>query len=83
MTKGELSMKVAMVSEHASPLAALGGVDAGGQNVHVGALATEIARQGHHVTVHPAATPRPSLPGPGQRRCRGRPRRRRASYPDA
>ncbi|MCU1561888.1 MAG: hypothetical protein JWN05_267, partial [Arthrobacter sp.] len=24
-----------MVSEHASPLAALGGVDAGGQNVHV------------------------------------------------
>ena len=26
-----------MVSEHASPLAALGGADAGGQNVHVGA----------------------------------------------
>ena len=28
-----------MVSEHASPLAVLGGVDAGGQNVHVAALA--------------------------------------------
>ena len=45
-------MKVAMVSEHASPLAALGGVDAGGQNVHVAALATEMARQGAHVVVH-------------------------------
>jgi len=45
-------MKIAMVSEHASPLAALGGVDAGGQNVHVAALATEIGRQGAHVVVH-------------------------------
>jgi glycosyltransferase involved in cell wall biosynthesis len=41
-----------MVSEHASPLAALGGVDAGGQNVHVAALSTALARQGHHVTVY-------------------------------
>ena len=32
-------MRIAMVSEHASPLATLGGVDAGGQNVHVAALA--------------------------------------------
>lgn len=45
-------MKVAMVSEHASPLAALGGVDAGGQNVHVAALAAELARQGADVVVH-------------------------------
>jgi glycosyltransferase involved in cell wall biosynthesis/phosphoheptose isomerase len=45
-------MKVAMVSEHASPLAALGGVDAGGQNVHVAALAAEMGRQGAHVVVH-------------------------------
>ena len=37
-------MRIAMVSEHASPLAALGGVDAGGQNVHVAALACELAR---------------------------------------
>jgi glycosyltransferase involved in cell wall biosynthesis len=45
-------MKVAIVSEHASPLAALGGVDAGGQNVHVAALATELGRQGVNVVVH-------------------------------
>lgn len=45
-------MRVAMVSEHASPLAALGGVDAGGQNVHVAALARALARRGAQVTVH-------------------------------
>lgn len=45
-------MKVAMISEHASPLAALGGVDAGGQNVHVAALATALARRGHSVSVY-------------------------------
>ena len=44
-------MKVALVSEHASPLACLGGVDAGGQNVHVAALATALARRGHQVEV--------------------------------
>jgi glycosyltransferase involved in cell wall biosynthesis len=41
-----------MVSEHASPLAVLGGVDAGGQNVHVASLAGALARQGHEVVVH-------------------------------
>jgi glycosyltransferase involved in cell wall biosynthesis len=41
-----------MVSEHASPLAVLGGVDAGGQNVHVAALARALADQGHVVTVY-------------------------------
>ena len=45
-------MRVAMVSEHASPLAALGGEDAGGQNVHVAALALEMGRRGAEVTVH-------------------------------
>ncbi|HSK26704.1 MAG TPA: glycosyltransferase [Jiangellales bacterium] len=45
-------MKVAMVSEHASPLAAIGGVDAGGQNVHVAALARALAARGHEVTVY-------------------------------
>ncbi|MCU1675544.1 MAG: glycosyl transferase, group 1 [Frankiales bacterium] len=45
-------MRIAMVSEHASPLAVLGGVDAGGQNVHVAALATALARRGHEVVVH-------------------------------
>ena len=45
-------MKVAMVSEHASPLASVGGVDSGGQNVHVAALAAALARRGHDVTVY-------------------------------
>ncbi len=44
-------MRVAMVSEHANPLAALGGVDAGGQNVHVAELASHLVRRGHEVTV--------------------------------
>jgi glycosyltransferase involved in cell wall biosynthesis len=40
-----------MISEHASPLAALGSADAGGQNVHVAALATALAQRGHEVRV--------------------------------
>jgi D-inositol-3-phosphate glycosyltransferase len=46
------SMHVSLVSEHASPLAVLGGVDAGGQNVHVAALAAALGRRGHRVVVH-------------------------------
>ncbi|MEU8124815.1 glycosyltransferase [Spirillospora sp. NPDC049024] len=53
-------MKIAMISEHASPLAAgrgpagkgLGGADGGGQNVFVAELAAELGRQGHRVTVY-------------------------------
>ncbi|MCW1958647.1 MAG: glycosyltransferase [Mycobacterium sp.] len=45
-------MKIAMVSAHASPLAALGGVDFGGQNVHVAELSAAMARRGHEVTVY-------------------------------
>jgi D-inositol-3-phosphate glycosyltransferase len=45
-------MRIAMVSEHASPLATLGGVDAGGQNVHVAALACALGRVGGEVVVH-------------------------------
>ncbi|HEV7907095.1 MAG TPA: glycosyltransferase [Pseudonocardiaceae bacterium] len=44
-------MRIAMVSEHASPLAALGGVDAGGQNVHVAELSAAFCRR-HDVTVY-------------------------------
>lgn len=43
--------RVAMVSEHASPLSALGGVDRGGQNVYVGSLATHLAALGHEVDI--------------------------------
>lgn len=45
-------MRIAMVSEHASPLAALGEVDAGGQNLHVAELSAALVRQGHDVTVY-------------------------------
>jgi D-inositol-3-phosphate glycosyltransferase len=45
-------MRVAMVSEHASPLAVLGGADAGGQNVHVAALSLALAERGHQVEVY-------------------------------
>ncbi|MBL1084564.1 glycosyltransferase [Streptomyces actinomycinicus] len=44
--------RVAMVSEHASPLAALGGPDAGGQNVYVAQVARQLARKGYRVTVY-------------------------------
>ncbi|TXR52927.1 glycosyltransferase [Quadrisphaera setariae] len=62
-------MRIAMVSEHASPLAVLGGVDAGGQNVHVAALAQALAARGHQVEVH-TRRDAPDLPrrvrmGPG------------------
>jgi glycosyltransferase involved in cell wall biosynthesis len=49
---GAWPLRIDLVSEHASPLAAIGGVDAGGQNVHVAALAAGLARRGHEVTVH-------------------------------
>lgn len=45
-------MRIAMISEHASPLSALGGVDAGGQNAHVAELAAALAAHGHEVRVY-------------------------------
>src|SRR5258707_9913572 len=45
-------MHIAMISEHASPLAALGGVDAGGQNLHVAELSAALAAAGHEVRVY-------------------------------
>ncbi|GAB2641768.1 glycosyltransferase [Prescottella soli] len=44
-------MKIAMVSDYASPIAAPGGPDAGGQNVHVAALSAALVRHGHEVVV--------------------------------
>ncbi len=44
-------MKIAMVSEHASPLALAGGVDAGGQNIYVAHVARQLALSGHDVDV--------------------------------
>jgi len=45
-------MRIAIVSEHANPLAALGSVDAGGQNLHVAELSKALVRKGHDVTVY-------------------------------
>lgn len=45
-------MKLSLVSEHASPLALLGSVDAGGQNVHVDQPARALGRLGDRVVVH-------------------------------
>ncbi|MFD0786548.1 glycosyltransferase family 1 protein, partial [Micromonospora azadirachtae] len=45
-------MRIAMISEHASPLAILGGEDAGGQNTHVAELSAALAAAGHDVRVY-------------------------------
>jgi D-inositol-3-phosphate glycosyltransferase len=37
-----MKRRIAFISEHASPLATLGGVDSGGQNVYVGELARQL-----------------------------------------
>ena len=42
---------VAIVSEHASPLGVVGGVDAGGQNIYVANVARELSRLGLRVDV--------------------------------
>ncbi len=43
--------RIALISEHASPLAVLGGVDAGGQNVVVGELAQHLVTLGYDVDI--------------------------------
>jgi D-inositol-3-phosphate glycosyltransferase len=42
---------IALISEHASPLAAAGGVDSGGQNVYVAQTARNLAALGYNVDV--------------------------------
>ncbi len=46
-----MKKKIAFISEHASPLASLGGVDSGGQNVYVAELAKNLARTGWEVDI--------------------------------
>jgi D-inositol-3-phosphate glycosyltransferase len=43
--------KIALISDHASPLAATGGVDSGGQNVYVAQIARNLAALGYAVDV--------------------------------
>ncbi|MEI2415158.1 glycosyltransferase family 1 protein [Orrella sp. JC864] len=44
--------RIAIVSEHASPLALAGSVDSGGQNVYVAQIARQCALAGHQVDVY-------------------------------
>jgi hypothetical protein len=46
-----MTRRIALISEHASPLAVLGGVDAGGQNVYVAQVARHLAAAGDEVDV--------------------------------
>src|SRR5689334_9226577 len=45
-------MRIALISEHASPLAAFGGEDTGGQNMHVAELSAALVERGHDVRVY-------------------------------
>src|SRR5919112_5466775 len=46
-----MTRRVAMISEHASPVALLGGVDAGGQNVYVDAVSRGLVPHGYETDV--------------------------------
>lgn len=46
-----MKKKIAFISEHASPLATLGGVDSGGQNVYVAELAKYLARTDFEIDI--------------------------------
>ncbi|HYD63658.1 MAG TPA: glycosyltransferase family 1 protein [Noviherbaspirillum sp.] len=43
--------KIALISEHASPLALIGSTDSGGQNVYVAQIAKQLARLGYLVDI--------------------------------
>lgn len=43
--------RIALISEHASPLAVAGGVDCGGQNIYVAQVARHLVATGHEVDV--------------------------------
>ena len=55
------ALRVCMISEHASPLAGLGGTDCGGQNVYVSQLTLQLASMGMRVDVFTRCDD-PSLP---------------------
>lgn len=46
-----MSVGIAVISEHASPLATIGGVDAGGQNIYVAHTARHLAKLGYCVDI--------------------------------
>lgn len=48
---GAPARRIALLSDHASPLAPPGSIDSGGQNVYVASLARELAADGHIVDI--------------------------------
>ena len=46
-----MPQRIAIVSEHASPLIAVGGIDSGGQNIYVAETARQLAARGYVVDV--------------------------------
>lgn len=46
-----MKKKIAFISEHASPLATLGGVDSGGQNVYVAELPKHLVELGYEIDI--------------------------------
>lgn len=56
-----MKKKIAFISEHASPLASLGGVDSGGQNVYVAELAKYVSTLDYDVDIY-TRWENPSLP---------------------
>ncbi len=63
--------RIGIISDHASPLAALGGTDSGGQNVYVANIATGLGKLGYEVDIF-TRKDRPDLPFliPYTRGCR-------------
>lgn len=47
-----MKKKIAFISEHASPLALIGGVDSGGQNVYVSSVARQLSLMGYQVDIY-------------------------------
>lgn len=43
--------RIGIISDHASPLASLGGVDSGGQNVYVASIASGLGKRGYEVDI--------------------------------
>jgi glycosyltransferase involved in cell wall biosynthesis len=56
-----VSQRIAIISDHASPLAAIGGVDSGGQNVYVAETARYLAGRGYLVDIF-TRKDQPNLP---------------------
>ena len=47
-----MKKRIAFISEHASPLATIGGVDAGGQNVYVAELAKQLSARKYQIDIY-------------------------------